>query len=150
VVGRGGDGGGGGGGGSSFVAKHGSHVIAPAVTTKTASVTIAYKAQPAPLAVTHKASGVKSSSATLHGSVNPEGLKTTYFFQFGTSKAYGRKSPKHVLSAGSKFRSVSALVKGLMPSTLYHFRVVAMNASGHAVGKDMTFRTPAVAPAFTG
>ncbi len=45
---------------------------------------------------------------------------------------------------------MSALIRGLKPGTLYHFRVIARNATGTARGRDMTFRTAATAPAFTG
>ena len=93
---------------------------------------------------------MNSTSATIHGSVNPEGLKTTYYFQYGTTKKYGNKTGKHSLKAGMKAKSVKALLTGLKPSTTYHFRVVASNASGSATGKDMKFTTPSVAPAFTG
>jgi hypothetical protein len=141
---------GGGGGGASFTAAHATNVTAAAPTTSTAMVKITYTAQPKPKAVTDRATGVHSNSATAHGSVNPEGLKTTYYFQYGTSKHYGSKSAKHTLKAGSQFRSVKALLSGLKPGTKYHFRVVASNASGTASGKDMTFTTPSAAPAFTG
>jgi hypothetical protein len=141
--------GGGGGGGSSFTAKHAKHVTS-AVTTATATVTITYASQPPPKATTKPATGVKSTSATLNGSVNPEGLKTTYYFEYGTTKSYGHKTGKHSLKAGTTARSVSALIHGLKPSTTYHFRVVAHNAAGTADGKDLTFTTPSVAPAFTG
>jgi phosphodiesterase/alkaline phosphatase D-like protein len=113
-------------------------------------VTITYSAAPKPKAVTHRATGVKSTSATIHGSVNGEGLKTTYYFQYGTTKKYGQKTGKHSLEASGKFSSVKALLRGLKPSTTYHFRVVAKTATGTADGRDMTFTTPSVAPAFTG
>jgi hypothetical protein len=113
-------------------------------------VRITYTAQPKPLAVTHKATEAKSTSATVHGSVNPEGLKTTYYFQYGVTKKYGKKTGRHSLRAAIRSSSVEAFLRGLKPSTTYHFRVVAHNASGTAHGKDMTFTTPSVAPAFTG
>ena len=141
---------GGGGGGASFTAKHASHVSAPAPTTSSAMVKITYKSQPKPVAITHRATGVKSKSASVHGSVNPEGLKTTYYFQYGTTAKYGQKSAKGSLSASLKASGVSAMLTGLRPATTYHFRVVATNASGTAEGRDLTFRTPSVAPAFTG
>jgi hypothetical protein len=142
--------GGGGGGGSSFISSKGTNVRAPAATTSTASVTISYTAAPGPTATTHKATGVKSKSATVHGSVNGQGLGTTYWFQWGTSKHYGHKTGSHKLKASPSAKSVKALLGGLKAGTRYHFRVVAKNASGTAHGKDMTFRTAAVAPAFTG
>jgi phosphodiesterase/alkaline phosphatase D-like protein len=115
-------------------------------------VTITYTAAPKPTATTHKATGVKSTSATVHGSVNGHGLATTYRFQWGTSKHYGHQTSSHKMKASSSAKSVAALLRGLKPGTRYHFRVVAKNASGTALGKDMTFKTKAAAsgPVFTG
>src|SRR5581483_4062252 len=42
-----------------------------------------------PGVVTGAASGVTPSAATLHGSVDPNGRATTYFFEYGTSTGYG-------------------------------------------------------------
>jgi hypothetical protein len=44
---------------------------------------------------------------------------------------------------GNVERSVSAPVTGLAPSTTYHFRIVATNASGTATGADAMFTTAA-------
>lgn len=144
--------GGSGGGGSSFTAADAITATPPAATTASASVKITYTKQPPPVAITHKATGVKSTSATIHGSVNPKGLKTTYYFQYGTSKKYGKSTGKHSLKAGMTAKSVKAMLHGLKPGTTYHFRVLASNAAGKSDGKDMTFTTPKakVKPAFTG
>jgi hypothetical protein len=138
-------GGGGGGGGSSFTAAGATAVSGPTPTTASASVTISYTAQPAPVVKTGKASSVGTTSARLHGSVNTEGLNTTYYFQYGTSKSYGKSTAKHALKPGTSAKSVSALLKHLKPGHTYHYRLVATNASGTTQGKDMTFttRTPA-------
>jgi hypothetical protein len=103
-----------------------------------------------PVVTTRKASGVKSTSATLHGSVKPGGAKTTYFFEYGTTKSYGAKSAKHTLKAGDTTRSVAAVIKRLKPGTKYHFRLVAKNSAGTAHGKDVTFTTASSSPVFTG
>jgi hypothetical protein len=145
-------GGGGGGGGASFVAKGATHVSGPTATASTAQVTITY-IQPAhskPQASTRAASGVHSTSATLHGSINPRGAKTTYYFEYGTSKSYGKQTAKRTLAAGTKARAVAISIAGLKPATTYHFRVVARNAAGTAAGRDLTFRTRSTAPSFTG
>jgi hypothetical protein len=147
------EGAGGGGGGASFVSPKGADVTAPAATASSASVTITYTAAPRPTAITRKATGVKSKSATLHGSVNGHGLATTYWFQWGTSKHYGHKTSSHKLKASSSAKAVMALLGKLKSGTRYHFRVVAKNASGTSHGKDMTFTTKAATatgPVFTG
>jgi len=41
---------------------------------------------------------------------------------------------------------VSAPLTGLRPRTVYHYRLVAINAAGTAIGADRTFKTPAAPP----
>jgi hypothetical protein len=48
---------------------------------------------------------------------------------------------------GTSNTAVSAYISGLTPGTLYHFRVVAVNANGTANGSDATFTTLATPPA---
>ena len=43
-------------------------------------------------------------------------------------------------------RSISALVAGLRPHTLYHYRLVAISTGGTVVGADRTFKTGAKPP----
>ncbi len=80
----------------------------------------------------------------LHGSVNPNGAETTYFFEFGITEAYGESFPSAPASAGSGSAAVpvSQLVKGLPPGVPYHYRLVAHNAGGTSFGGDQFFVTP--------
>src|SRR5918992_553721 len=55
--------------------------------------------------------------------------------------AYGSQTPAGT-SGGNADRPVSADITGLAPSTTYHFRLVATNASGTATGADAQFTTP--------
>ncbi len=82
---------------------------------------------------------------TLHGSVNPNGAATTYFFEFGVTEAYGQSIPSSAvgIGSGSSPVSVSQLVKGLPPNVPYHYRLVAHNAGGTSIGEDQAFVTPA-------
>jgi hypothetical protein len=98
-----------------------------------------------PTATTGTATQVTATSATLNGTVARNGEATTYHFEYGTTTAYGSRTPdKNV--AGNQPRDVSEDVAGLQPSTTYHFRVVAVNASGTTNGADATFTTPAAGP----
>ncbi len=133
-------------GSSTITATYGGDTTHQGSSGKTAVKVKAVK----PTVTTKKASGVKSTSATLHGSVKPGGAKTTYFFEFGTSKSYGSKTGKHTLKAGDTTRSVAAVIKGLKPGTKYHFRLVAKNSAGTVNGKDVTFTTASTSPVFTG
>jgi hypothetical protein len=94
-----------------------------------------------PTVTTLPATGVNSTTATLNGTVNPNGNATTYFFQWGTTTGYGNTTPAGSLPAGSSAVPVSAGLSGLNPNTTYHFRLVATNAGGRVEGADLTFFT---------
>jgi hypothetical protein len=92
------------------------------------------------------ATAIASTSATLNGSVNPQGQATTYRFEYGTTTGYGSATSNQTLSASdSTSHAVSADVSGLAPGASYHYRLVATNASGTTAGDDRTF-TPAASP----
>jgi len=109
-------------------------------TTKTYSV--APTRNPLPAATTLASTSIGSSTATLNGTVNPQGVSTTVTFQYGTTTSYG--STATVIGSpftGSSATSVSAGLTGLLPGTLYHYQVLAANATDSTPGSDMTFTT---------
>ena len=89
------------------------------------------------------ASGIAPTLATVNARVNPNGWKTTYRFEYGTTTAYGSFAPAPDGSAGngSTAVDVSATLRGLLPSTTYHYRLVATNRVGTTVSADRTFTT---------
>jgi sugar lactone lactonase YvrE/phosphodiesterase/alkaline phosphatase D-like protein len=101
----------------------------------------------APKATTEAATGVKSTSATLNATVNPEGTATTYQFEYGETTAYGFKAPASPKSAGSGTSNVavSEAITGLEGGTTYHYRVVAAGEVGTTNGEDKTFTTSSAA-----
>jgi hypothetical protein len=98
----------------------------------------------APTVSTGKASAVSFSSATFGGSVNPKGADTSYYFQYGLTKGYGLQTTILGAGAGTHGVPVAIAVGGLQPLTVYHFRLVAVNASGATIGADKTFLTKKV------
>jgi phosphodiesterase/alkaline phosphatase D-like protein len=101
-----------------------------------------------PVATTGASSSVTSSGATVAGTVNPSGLATTYYFEFGTSSAYGYQTTALNTPAGVASVAASASLSGLQSQQTYHYRLVAVNAGGTSLGTDATFKTaapPAVA-----
>lgn len=94
-----------------------------------------------PVAITGAASQIKSGSAKLSGVADPEGASTTYYFQYGTTKHYGKSTKHKTLAAGTSLRSVVVSIKGLKAGKTYHFRLVAENANGTFDGKDVKFKT---------
>ena len=100
----------------------------------------------APPTVTTKAvSSVKDSTATLNASVNPNGVATTVYFDYGTSTSYGTKSAAKSIGSGRNAANVSVPVTGLAPGVAYHVRVVASNSVGTNAGGDVTFTTTGAA-----
>ena len=98
---------------------------------------------------------VSITTAVFAGAVNPNGLATTAFFQYGLDPKYTGGGPvvytssTPAQSAGADFAShpVSAPVSGLVSNAVYHFRLVATNSAGTTAGPDATFTTkPAPAP----
>lgn len=89
---------------------------------------------------TSAATNVAAYSATLNGSVNPGGLTTSVYFQYGTTTSYGLTTATQS-QTGNTFRNVSANISSLMPNHVYHFRVVATNSGGTTYGSDRTFTT---------
>lgn len=94
---------------------------------------------PQPSATTGSAA-VTGTSATVNGSVNPNGLATAYYFEFGTTADYGQQTPPQAAGAGTGAVSVSASLSGLTANTTYHYRLVAVGpGSAFAIGSDKTF-----------
>jgi len=94
----------------------------------------------APRAATGTVGHVRGTSAVLQGSVNPNGLDTTYFFQYGPTIAYGRQTPTTSVGKGTTSVKVGQTVVGFLAG--YHYRIVATNSKGTKFGRDRTFSTP--------
>jgi hypothetical protein len=102
------------------------------------------------------ASIVTADSATLGAKIDPDGAATSYYFQYGTSTAYGTDLPAAPglgLGAGKGDQAVSAHLQGLAAATTYHYRVVAIGeVGGEPVvneGPDETFATQAIGSEIT-
>jgi len=100
-----------------------------------------------PTVVTTAATNILTNTATLNGTVNPNGVSSTVSFDYGLTIAYGTNIagvPSPV--TGSSPVAVAVNIAGLTPGTLYHFRVNGTNVGGTTNGNDMTFTTSAVPP----
>jgi hypothetical protein len=84
----------------------------------------------------------KPSHAEVKAFIDAEGSSTRYHFEYGLTEAYGETTPPAPLSEeGGLFAAVpvNADLTGLKPNTLYHFRTVTEDESGH-----MTFGPDAI------
>jgi hypothetical protein len=96
-----------------------------------------------PAATTDPATDVTSTTATLNGTVFPNQNPTSYYFEYGTTAAYGTRTATEGPTGGNSGKKATTPITGLAPSTTYHFRVVATNSAGTAFGSDVTFTTAA-------
>jgi len=95
----------------------------------------------APKVVTTGATSVTSTSATLNGTIAPNGKSTTYYFEYGVDTSYGATTLTSSAGSGTSHVSVSAPISGLISDTTYHYRLVATNSDGTSYGDDKTFNT---------
>lgn len=93
-----------------------------------------------PFATTGRARLVTELSATITGQINPNGLATSYYVDYGRTRAYGFRS-SGASAFGSTAAPVSVTLTRLRVGTSYHYRLVATNSAGVAAGRDMTFKT---------
>jgi hypothetical protein len=93
-----------------------------------------------PVVTTNPATLIASFSATVNGTVDPHGLSTSVYFQYGTTTSYGHTTASQT-KTGNTYQNVSANISGLSASTTYHFRIVAHNSAGTLYGADRTLTT---------
>ena len=105
-----------------------------------------------PAVATGQPQAAGAGLVTLTASINPNGHRTTYRFDYGTTTEYGSRTPLAVLGGDRATDHALATVAGLAPAATYHFRVVATNARGTTTGQDLSFVTAAATytnPVFT-
>jgi hypothetical protein len=109
----------------------------------------------APFIESETSTAVEQSTATLEAQVNPEKEATTCLFQYVTQQEFSASGYASAKSAacepasfGESGEAVSGMVDltALAPATIYHYRVLASNATGETTGADETFTTLPLAP----
>jgi hypothetical protein len=91
-----------------------------------------------PTVTTSAPTSVTATTARLNGTVNPNGQPTTWQFEYGPTTSYGSATAGQSVGSGTGPVNVSASVSGLSATSIYHFRLVATNASGTSYGSDQT------------
>ena len=101
----------------------------------------------APAVATEPVVDFTATRATLRGSVNPFGLQTRYYYEYGVSASYGSRVPVSgggaVAGKGYVLKDVAHGISGLQPATTYHYRLIAESSAGLTEGEDRTFTTAA-------
>lgn len=94
-----------------------------------------------PDVMTQAASSVAETSAILNGLVNPNGLTTYYYFEFGVNENYGSSTRNELAGSQDSNIAISEGISGLSENTTYHYRLVGTADSAVAYGSDMMFST---------
>ncbi len=110
-------------------------------------VPIGFPGEIPPTVLTDTATDISASSATLLANINPEGVTTQVYFEWGTDASYGNITSLQTLGNGFEGLISSSALNNLSPETPYHFRAVAFNAFGTTVGANQSFTTSGVRPA---
>jgi phosphodiesterase/alkaline phosphatase D-like protein len=94
-----------------------------------------------PTVATLAASSIGKSTATLNGTVNPNGLSTNIWFEWGTDPTLSTYSSTTMQSTGSGSTTQSAekVLTGLTTGTTYYYRAVASNSAGMIQGSIVNF-----------
>jgi hypothetical protein len=87
------------------------------------------------------ATDIQGVSAVLAGTVDPESLATTYYFEYSTQANFAGaiKTATEPAGSGNEARPARAAIAGLKPDTLYHIKLVAGN--GQSAEAQSTFTT---------
>lgn len=94
-----------------------------------------------PAVTTMTSTAIKATSATLNGNINPRGLSTTYYFEYGLTIDYGNRTDVENVGSGYDEVAVSANLNDLIAEFTYHYKLVASNNAGTTEGLDQTFST---------
>jgi hypothetical protein len=94
-----------------------------------------------PGALTGAASNVTLTTATVAGTIEAEGIPTSFVLEFGTGIEYGTSIPGEA-GASAEPLQITVPLQYLASGTTYHYRFVAVNSDGRVYGADQTFTTP--------
>jgi len=107
---------------------------------------------PPPSTVTGPATAVGRTSATLNGTINPEGVEAKFYFEYGPCASpsncagshFPSKTVEGVVGAAKEVTSVPVeerLVNELAPGTTYHARLVKVGEVEPEAGREIVFVT---------
>jgi hypothetical protein len=91
---------------------------------------------PKPYTETREATAIGETGATLQGIVDPEDSETKYYFEYGTTEAYGSKTAEASAGSGENNVEEGKALTGLTLGTPYDYRIVATNGAGTTYGKN--------------
>jgi uncharacterized protein (TIGR02145 family) len=95
-----------------------------------------------PSSYSFDATNITTNSATINGAVNPNYLSTVVIFEYGLTTNYGNIiTPIQNTNTGNSNINITADITGLIPGTIYHYRIRAENNLGISYGNNIVFET---------
>jgi hypothetical protein len=94
-----------------------------------------------PVVQTIAATNIAVTSATLNGTVNPNGIATSYHFDWGTTLAFDSTTVSIPAGTGTTPVPVNAEIAGLTAETQYFFRIVGTTSAHTYIGDTLSFVT---------
>jgi hypothetical protein len=95
-----------------------------------------------PSAITLATSNIAQTTAQVNGQVNPNGIQSTYRWQYGTAPAtYTLATGSQTVATNTVFVNVNNNLTSLNPGTSYYTRLQANNGSGTTNGSETSFAT---------
>lgn len=132
-------------GGIAFVAYSPSGPTAtttPATpSTAVANNTVTTATAGAPVAVTGSLVVASKSSAVVTGKVTPNGVPTSYWYEYGITNELGTRTSAQIVGSGYIAITTPGFISGLSANTTYYYRLSAQNAFGTVVGQVYSFTT---------
>lgn len=98
---------------------------------------------PLPLVATVGVTNITATSASLVGSVNPQGLGGVCWFAYGTTPAFGNTTPTQSIGALTTPSTLTAQVSALTTGTMYWFAMVCETLAGTVTSAPLTFTAQA-------
>ena len=125
-------------------------LVASNASGTTRGADASFQTQGQPEVTTAPAFAIGPSSASVGGTVDPNGRSTGWWIEYGTSTKYGSRTDTRSAGAGASAVGVSLRLERLRAGVEYHFRVVAANDLGTVRGADRSFRTDPAPSVSTG
>jgi phosphodiesterase/alkaline phosphatase D-like protein len=102
-----------------------------------------------PSIATNSISNISATTATVHGSINPNSSATNYWVEYGININLSNTTTIQTLGSNAANTSVAIDLLNLNPNTRYYYRINAQNEFGITNGRIQNFLTkkaPAATP----
>ena len=111
------------------------------VNTEGQTVTQNTSTASAPIVKTGSEVSTSNSTASVKGSVRPNGASTTYWFEYGSTTSLGSRSTSQSIGSGFASIPTTGFISGLRASSTYYYRLSAENKFATVNGEVLSFQT---------